>query len=65
VERIRRVNPKGLEYEVTFDDPKAYKKPWTRKASLDLLPPGFQLLEGVVCEELLQMGTHYSAKSNK
>jgi hypothetical protein len=65
VERIRRVNPKALEYEVTFDDLKAYKKPWTRKTSLDLLPPGFQLLEGVLCEELLGMGTHYSVKSNK
>ena len=65
VERIRRVNQKTLEYEVTFDDAKAYKKPWTRKIVQDLLPPGFQLLEGVLCEELLQMGTHYSAKSNK
>jgi len=65
VERIRRVNPKTLEYEVTFDDAKAYKKRWTRKIVQDLLPPGFQLLEGVLCEELLQMGTHYSAKSNK
>jgi hypothetical protein len=63
VERIRRVSPKALEYEVTIDDPKAYKKPWTRKSTQDLLPPSFQILEGVLCEELLQMGTHYSAKS--
>ena len=65
VERIRRVNQKTLEYEVTIDDAKAYKKPWTRKIVQDLLPPGFQLLEGVLCEELLEMGTHYSAKSKK
>jgi hypothetical protein len=63
VERIRRVNPKALQYEVTFDDPKAYKKPWTRKITQDLLPPSFQMLEDALCEELLQMGTHYSAKS--
>ncbi len=65
VERIRRLNPKALEYEVTIDDAKAYKKPWTRKIVQDSLPPGFQLLEGVLCEELLGMGTHYSVKSNK
>jgi len=64
VERFRRVSPKTLEYEVTIDDPKAYKKPWTRKVVEDLLPPSFQMLEEVLCEELLQMGTHYSAKSD-
>ena len=63
VERIRRVNQKALEYEVRIDDPKAYKEPWTRKVVQDSLPPGFQILEGVLCEELLEMGTHYSAKS--
>jgi hypothetical protein len=65
VERIRRLNPKALEYEVMIDDPKAYKKPWTRKMVQDLLPPGSPILEGVLCEELLQMGTHYSAKPKK
>jgi len=63
VERFRRVGPKALEYEVMIDDPKAYKKPWTRKVVEDLLPPSFQMLEEVLCEELLKMGTHYSAKS--
>ncbi len=63
VERIRRLNPKALEYEVTIDDPKAYKEPWTKKRVQDLLPPSFQILENVLCEELLGMGTHYSAKS--
>jgi len=63
VERIRRLSPKALEYEVTIDDAKAYKKPWTRKVVQDSLPPGFQILEGVLCDELLEMGTHYSAKS--
>lgn len=61
VERIRRVN-NSLEYEYTIDDPKAYVKPWTRKVVHDLLPPNALLFDGVSCEELLEMGTHYSAK---
>ncbi len=65
VERIRRLNQNSLEYEVTISDPKAYKKPWTRKMVQDLLPPGFELLEGVLCDEILEMGAHYSTKSNK
>ena len=63
VERIRRVTPKALEYEVTIDDAKAYKKPWTRKIVQDSLPPNFQILEDVLCGELLEKGTHYSAKA--
>jgi len=65
VERLRRVKQNSLEYEFTVDDPKVYKKPWTGRMVEDLLPPDFQVLEGVLCEELLQMGTHYSAKSRK
>jgi len=65
VERIRRLNQNSLQYEVTITDPKAYKKPWTRKMVQDLLPPGFELLEGVLCDEILEMGAHYSTKSNK
>ena len=65
VERFRRVNQKSLEVEVTIDDPKAYKKPWTRKIVRQLALPGPRLWEGVLCEELLQMGTHYSAESKK
>lgn len=63
VERIRRISPKAMEYQVTIEDPKAYKEPWTRTITQDLLPPGFQILEGVHCEELLGMGTHYSGKN--
>jgi hypothetical protein len=59
------LNQNSLEYEVTINDPKAYKKPWTRKMVQDLLPPGFELLEGDLCDELLDMGTHYSAKPEK
>lgn len=65
VERFRRVNQNSMEYKVTIDDPKAYKKPWTINMVEDLLPPGSEILEGVLCDEILQMGTHYSAKSGK
>jgi hypothetical protein len=65
VERFRRVNQKALEYQFTIDDPKAYKKPWTGKMVEDLLPSTTEILEGTLCDEILQMGTHYSAKSNK
>ncbi|HEV2520838.1 MAG TPA: hypothetical protein VGT24_00540 [Candidatus Acidoferrales bacterium] len=65
VERLRRVSQNSLEYEYTIDDPKVYKKPWTAKMMEDLLPPDFQILEGVSCEELLEKGTHYSDKSRK
>jgi hypothetical protein len=63
VERIRRLNQNSLEYMVTIDDPKAYKQPWTRKMVQDSLPAKFEMLEEDMCDELLQMGTHYSAKS--
>ena len=65
VERLRRVNQNSLQYEYTIDDPKMYKKPWTGKMMEDLLPSDFQILEGVLCEELLEKGTHYSDKSKK
>jgi hypothetical protein len=65
VERFRRVNQKAMEYEVTVDDAKSYKKPWTINMVEDLLPPGSEILEGDLCDELLQMGTHYSAKTAK
>jgi hypothetical protein len=65
VERFRRLSQNTLQYEVTIEDPKAYKKPWSRKMVQDLLPPGYEMLEGDLCDELLQMGTHYSAKPSK
>jgi len=65
VERIRRLNQNSLEYQVTIDDPKAYKQTWTRKMVQDSLPAGFEMLEEDMCDELLQMGTHYSAKPGK
>jgi hypothetical protein len=65
VERIRRVDQKFLEVEVAFDDPKAYKNIWKKKIVRGLAPPGPGHWEDVLCEELLRMGTHYSAESEK
>ena len=62
-ERIRRLQPERLEVEVTIDDPQTYKKPWKMKMVKGLQAPGPQLWDASECEEMLQMGTHYSAES--
>ena len=40
VERFRRVDPDHLELDLTFDDPKAYTKPWTGKKVFKLTHTG-------------------------
>jgi len=62
IERYRRLNQNSLEIQFTFDDPKAYVKPWTKKVTHELRPPGIDLWNSAECEELLRMGTHYSQK---
>ena len=47
-ERIRRSDFGRMDIEFTFDDPKAYTKPWTAKVGFDLMPDT-ELLE-YVCE---------------
>jgi hypothetical protein len=47
-ERIRRVDFGRMDIEFTFDDPKAYTKPWTVKVAFELMPDT-ELLE-YVCE---------------
>jgi hypothetical protein len=56
VERIRRPNHDTLEIEVTFEDPKAYTKPWTGKKVYQLQPPSYELKEDVICEEYRKPG---------
>jgi uncharacterized protein DUF6152 len=51
IERIHRVNQKTLQIDTTFNDPKAYTKPWTEKETFELMPPGYELLEHTECEE--------------
>jgi len=62
-ERIRRVSPDRLEFEITVDDPKTYKKPWKIKMVKGLQAPGPTFWDTSECEELFQMGTHFSAES--
>ena len=64
-ERIRRVGPTTLEIEMTFNDPKTYAKPWTKRVVHELRPAGANVWDSTECEELLQLGTHYSAESTK
>jgi hypothetical protein len=59
------VDQNKLAYEVTIEDPKAYKKPWTKKLVRELSPSGALFWDGANCEDLLQMGTHYSAEAQK
>jgi hypothetical protein len=49
VERIHRVDHDNLEDDLTFDDPKAYTKPWTAK-KLFMLKPDWQIHEYVCME---------------
>ena len=50
VERIRRADHGTLEDEITIDDPKAYKKPWTIQSTFDL-QPGVDIDWEGVCED--------------
>ena len=56
VERIRRLNHDTLEIEVTFEDPKAYTRPWTGKKVYQLQSPNYELKEDVICEEYRKPG---------
>jgi hypothetical protein len=64
-ERIRRMDQNSLEYEVTITDPTAYRNSWRKKGVRALAPPGPRFWDSVICEELLQMGTHYGAEAVK
>ncbi len=56
VERIRRLNHDTLEIEVTFEDPKAYTRPWTGKKVYQLQAPPYEIKEDVICEEYRKPG---------
>ena len=65
VERFRRVDQKHIEYEITVEDPIAYKNTWSRKIVRELSPPGPRYWDATNCEELLRMGTHFGAETRK
>jgi hypothetical protein len=48
IERYRRVDYGHIALDVTFDDPKTYKRPWTQRVKFNLMPDG-DLIE-YVCE---------------
>ena len=49
-ERIRRTAHDTLQIDLTFDDPKAYTKPWTGR-KVFRLRPGWDITENIVCED--------------
>jgi hypothetical protein len=53
VERIRRVNRDNLQFDLTFDDPKAYTKPWTGKKNFTLVPDG-EIMEYVCVDNFIK-----------
>jgi len=55
VERFQRPNRDTLQIDFTFDDPKTYTRTWTGKKVFQLAPPGYEVLEDVVCEDLLDL----------
>ena len=55
-ERIRRPSRNSLEIDLTFDDPKTYTRPWKGKKVFELMPPGYEVLEDIVCGEYLEIG---------
>jgi hypothetical protein len=49
IERLRRVDHETLQDEITIDDPKAYKKPWSGTLAYKLRP-SWHLIE-YICED--------------
>jgi hypothetical protein len=63
VERIRRVDHDTLQIDMSFDDPKAYTKPWTGQQFFQLRPK-WNLME-MICEDnanFLQLQKEVMAK---
>ena len=52
-ERIRRLDHEALEIRFTFDDPKAYTRPWEGSKRFELTPD-ISIMEDVVCEDKLR-----------
>jgi hypothetical protein len=50
VERFRRVDQTTLQNDLSFDDPKAYTKPFTGKVVYEFRPQGY-VLEDILCED--------------
>ncbi len=57
IERFRRPQHDQLEYHLRVEDPTAYTKPWEARKVFELMPRGFDIMEHIICEEHLRMGT--------
>ena len=55
-ERFRRPNRDTLEIDFVFDDPKTYSRPWNGKKVYQLMLARWQVMEDVVCDDLLAIG---------
>lgn len=64
VERIRRVDHDSLQIDFTFDDPKAYTKPWGGRKIFQL-KPDWDLTEDITCEDHLREDFLRDMKSGK
>ena len=53
VERIRRVDHETLQFDLTFDDTKAYTKPWPGKKLFRLVPGG-EIMEYVCADNFIK-----------
>jgi len=53
VERLRRPEPNTLTLDITFDDPKAYTRPFTAHRTFKSAPPEWEVEEHILCEDKL------------
>jgi len=60
VERFHRVSPDTLEIEFSFDDPKAFTRPWGGKKLYQLQPASYEMPDHVLCEEFRKPGLRRS-----
>jgi hypothetical protein len=65
IERIQRPSQDALQIDFTFDDPKAYTKPWTGKKLFRLMPADTEIGEFSVCEDYLKQNYLDDVKKGK
>ena len=53
VERIRRTDRNNLQFDLTFEDPGAYTRPWTGSKRFSLVPDG-EILEYVCADNFIK-----------
>ncbi len=58
VERYRRVDPNTLVIDLTFEDAKAFLKPWSGQREFDL-KPDWEIAEMYPCEDKGQYGDFF------